>query len=183
MKGGSSGTRCIVLTVLGLLVWCAPFAQADYVYDEAVDGDLPHPNAAFVIPFGAPNPNTIRFTIDVNSDGWIVEIGPDETLESFTLTDFTPDDPTYTATFHIHDGPLTTDPKLGTANYSSFGIEMLGVDFLDHFEMGALGEGQYLFNYWHDNSPNPTLEFDLNITDGGTPVETATWGNIKALYR
>ena len=136
-------------------------------------------NAAFVIPFGAPNPNTIRFTIDVNSDGWIVEIGPDETLESFTLTDFTPDDPTYTATFHMHDGPLVTDPVLGT-QYASFGSELLGIDFLDHFDIGPLGEGEYLFNFWHDNSPYPSMEFDLDFWEI-TAVEATTWGAIKAL--
>ena len=183
MNKSATARRFMTLTALGLLVCFASLASADFVYDEAVDGDLPHPNAAFVIPFGAPNPNTIRFTLDLYSDGWIVDIGPDETLESFTLTSFAPLDPAYTGTFHVHDGTLVSDPKLGTANYSSFGIEMLGVDFFDHFEVGALGEGQYLFSFWHDNSPNPTLEFDLNITDGGTPVETTTWGNIKALYR
>jgi len=183
MKKLNTARSLVTLTALGLLVCFASLASADYVYDEAIDGDLPHPDAAFVIPFAAPNPNTIRFTLDVYSDGWIVDVGPAATLESFTLTGFSPDDPTYTGTFHIHDGPLTSDPKLGTANYSSFGIDMLGVDFFDYFEVGALGEGQYLFNFWNDNSPNPTMEFDLNITGGGTPVEATTWGNIKALYR
>lgn len=182
MKKSASARGFVTLAVLGLLVCFASLAQADYVYDEAIDGDLPHPNAAFVIPFGAPNPNTIRFELDLYSDGWIVDIGPGGTLESFTLTGFTPVDPAYTGTFHMHDGPTVGDPVLGTP-YSSFGIELLGVDFLAHFGIGPLGEGQYLFNYWHDNSPNPTMEFDLNITGGGTPVETTTWGNIKALYR
>lgn len=180
-KAGSSARGCIALTVLGLLACCAPFASAAYVYDEAVDGDLPHPNSAFVIPFGAPNPNTIIFTIDMYSDGWIIDIGPSDTLESFTLTDFSPLNPAFTATFHMHDGPLLTDPVLGTM-YASFGSELLGVDFLDHFGIGPLGEGQYLFNFWHDNTPNPSMEFDLDFQDNSS-LEASTWGAIKVLHK
>ncbi len=171
----------MVLAVLCLLVWCAPFAQAGFVYDEAVDGDLPHPNSAFMIPFGAPNPNTIRFTVDLSSDGWILQVDPGESLKSFTLTTFTPSDPAYTATFHMYDGPSQSDRVLGTA-YASFGNGLLGIDFMEHFGIATLGPGQYLFNFWHDNSPDPTTEFDINIT-GVSPVETATWGTIKRLYR
>ena len=178
-KTGSSARWGTVLGVLSLLIFCAPLASAAYVYDEAVDGDLPHPNSAFVIPFEAPNPNTIIFTMDLYSDGWIIDIGPSDTLESFTLTDFSPLTPGYTATFHMHDGPLVTDPVLGTM-YASFGIELLGIDFLDHFNIGPLGEGQYLFNFWHDNTPYPGLEFDLGFGETAA-VETITWGAIKTL--
>ncbi len=181
MKRGSSGTRCMVLAALGLLVWCAPFAQADYVYDEAIDGDLPHPNSAFVLPFGAPNPNTIGFTVDDGSDGWILQVDPGETLKAFTMTAFAPSDPAYTATFHMYDGPSQTDPVLGTA-WASFDVGFLGIDFLEYYGIGSLGEGQYLFDFWFDNTDDPTVEFDINIT-GTSPVEAATWAAIKRLYR
>lgn len=179
MKTGTVGNSksdwdarsALALAAVGLILFCAPLASAEYEYDEAVDGDLPHPSSAFVIPFGPPNPNTITFTIDTGSDGWIVDIGPGETLESFTLTDFNPlgnDD--YTATFHMYDGPTQGDPVLGT-EWASFGSELLGVDFLEHFDIGPLGEGQYLFNYWHDNSNGnwATMEFDLNIVEDSPP--------------
>jgi hypothetical protein len=181
MKRSSSGTRCVVLAALGLLVWCAPFAQADYVYDESVDGDLPHPNSAFILPFGTPNPNTIAFTVDDLSDGWILQVDPGETLKSFTLTAFTPDHPHYTATFHMHDGPSLADPVLGIAS-ASFGVDFLDRDFMDFFGIEPLGAGQYLFNFWFDNSPDPTVEFDINMT-GLSPVEATTWCAIKSLYR
>jgi hypothetical protein len=181
MKRSSSGTGCVVLAALGFLVWCAPFAQADYVYDEAIDGDLPHPNSAFILPFGTPNPNTIRFTLDDLSDGWILQVDPGETLKSFTLTAFTPDHPDYTATFHMYDGPSQTDPVLGTA-WERFGVDFLDRDFMDFFGIEPLGAGQYLFNFWFDNSPNPTVEFDINMT-GLSPVEATTWCAIKSLYR
>ena len=184
MKQNSNGTRLVVLAVLGLVVWCTPFAQADYAYDESVDGELPHPNSAFILPFGTPNPNTITLSTDASdSDGWILQVDPGETLRSFTLTAFTPDDPSYTSTFHMSDGPTQSDPVLGTP-YASFGIDFLGRDFLDFYGIGALGEGQYLFNFWHDNShPNhPIVEFDINMT-GLSPVEATTWCVIKHLYR
>jgi len=183
MKRSSSGTRCMVLAALGFLVWCAPFAQADYVYDEAIDGDLPHPNSAFILPFGTPNPNTVRFTSDQGSDGWILQVDPGETLRSFTMTAFAPSDPAYTATFHMYDGPTQLDPVLGTA-WASFDVGFLGLDFMEFFGIEPLGAGQYLFNFWHDNShPNyPTVEFDINMT-GLSPVEAATWAAIKRLYR
>ena len=182
MNRSSSGTRCMALAALGLLILCAPFAQADYVYDESVDGDLPHPNSAFVLPFGAPNPNTIGFTVDDGSDGWILQVDPGETLKSFTMTAFAPSDPAYTATFHMYDGPTQLDPVLGTA-WASFDVGFLGVDFMEFFGIEPLGEGQYLFNFWHDSPENyPTVEFDINIT-GFSPVEAATWAAIKRLYR
>lgn len=181
MKRDSSGTRCIVLAALGFIVWCAPFAQAEYVYDESVDGDLPHPNSAFVLPFGAPNPNTITFTVDLASDGWILQVDPGETLKAFTMTAFSPSDPGYTATFHMYDGPSQVDPVLGTA-WASFYVGFLGFDFMDYFGIEPLGAGQYLFNFWHDNTADPTVEFDIDIT-GSSPVEAATWGAIKRLYR
>ena len=83
----------------------------------------------------------------------------------------------------MHDGPLTTDPILGTA-WASFGYDMLGVDFLDYYEIGPLGEGQYLFNFWHDNSDGhfPTMTFDINM-GGPVPVEASSWGDVKVLYR
>ena len=114
MKRSSSGTRCVVLAVLGLVVWCASLTHAGFTYNETVDGDLPHPNSAFVIPFGAPNPNSIRFTVDLSSDGWILQVDPGESLMAFTLTTFVPNDPDYTATFHMHDGPSQSDPVLGS---------------------------------------------------------------------
>ena len=184
MKQSSSGTGLVVLAVLGLVIWCAPFAQADYAYDESVDGDLPHPNSAFILPFGTPDPNTIRFTLDVSSDGWILQVDPGETLRSFTLTVFTPNNPSYTAAFHMYDGPTQSDPVLGTA-YASFGGDFLGRDFLEFYGIGSLGAGQYLFNFWHDNSGPinyPTVEFDIDMT-GTSPVEAATWAAIKRLYR
>ncbi len=181
MKRSSSGTRCVMLAALGLLVWCVPFARAYYVYDEAIDGDLPHPNSAFILPFGTPNPNTIGFTVDETSDAWILQVDPGETLKSFTLTTFVPDNPAYTATFHMYDGPSQSDPVLGTA-WASFGVDFLGVDFMDFFGIEPLGEGQYLFNFWHDSSPEPTVEFDINMT-GFSPVEATTWCAIKSLYR
>ena len=152
-------------------------------YDEAVDGDLPHPNAALVLPFGTPNPNTIRFITEQNSDGWILQVDPGETLKAFTLTAFIPDNPAYTATFHMYDGPTQSDAVLGTP-YASFGGELLGLDFLDHYGIGSLGPGHYLFNFWHDNShPNyPTMVFDINMS-GLSPVEESTWAEIKRLYR
>jgi hypothetical protein len=171
----------MVLAALGLLVWCAPFAQADYVYDESVDGDLPHPNSAFVLPFGAPNPNTITFTVESGSDGWILQVDPGETLKAFTMTAFAPSDPAYTATFHMYDGPTQLDPVLGTP-WESFDVGFLGVDFMEFFGIEPLGAGQYLFNFWHDNTDNPTVEFDMNITRF-SPVEAATWAAIKRLYR
>ena len=65
-KTGSSARWGTALKVLGLLICCAPFASADYVYDEAVDGDLPHPNAAFVIPFdGVPKPGQRIFNVAI----------------------------------------------------------------------------------------------------------------------
>jgi len=180
-RTGSSARWGLALKVLGLLICCAPFASAAYVYDESVDGDLPSPSAAFIIPFAAPNPNTIIFTMDLYSDGWIIEIGPGDTLESFTMTHFSPVNPIYTSTFHMHDGPLVTDPVLGTA-YASFGSELLGIDFLDHFNIGPLGEGQYLFNFWHDNTPDPSMIFDLGFLDP-SPLDATTWAAIKALQQ
>jgi hypothetical protein len=171
-----------VLAVLGLVVWCATLAQAGFAYDEATDGDLPHPNSAFILPFGTPNPNTIRFTMDVYSDGWILQVDHGETLNSFTMTAFTLNNPSCSATFHMYDGPTQSDPVLGTP-YASFGGNLLGVDFLQFYAIGPLGEGQYLFNFWHDNSPSyPTMVFDINMT-GLSPVEMATWAAIKRLYR
>ncbi len=181
MKRSSSGTRYVMLAALGLLVWSAPLAQAGYVYDEAIHGDLPHPNSAFILPFGTPNPNTIGFTVDETSDAWILQVDPGETLKSFTLTSFVPSDPAYTATFHMYDGPSQGDPVLGEL-WASFSVDFLGVDFLEYYGIGSLGEGQYLFDFWFDGTPDPTVEFDINIT-GASPVEAATWAAIKRLYR
>ena len=75
------------LVAMVFLLGYASWASAAHVYDEALHGDLPHPNKAYVIPFGAPNPNTIKFTMDLISDGWIIDIKPGESLVSFTLTD------------------------------------------------------------------------------------------------
>jgi hypothetical protein len=101
MDKPDSGVRWwAMLAAFGLLVCCTAFAHADYVYDEAVDGDLPHPSEALIIPFGSPNPDSITFVMDLYSDGWIVEIGPDESLDSFTLTEFLPlEDPESTAAY------------------------------------------------------------------------------------
>lgn len=171
-----------VLAAVSLLICCAEFAGADYSYDENVDGDLPHPNTAFVLPFGTPNPNSIDLTVgDNDSDGWILQVDPGETLRAFTLILFYPDVPSYTATFHMYDGPTLADPVLGTL-FASFGHELLGVDFLEHFAIGPLGPGQYLFNFWHDNSSGPLMGFDIDMT-GLSPVEEGTWAEIKHLYR
>jgi hypothetical protein len=172
--------RC---TALALVIGVAAFAHAGFSYDESTDGDLPHPNEAFLLPFGTPNPNTVRFETDTGSDGWVLQVDPGETLRSFTMMAYLPNNPSYTATFHMYDGATQDDPVLGTP-YSSFGGELLGVDFLDHYGIGPLGPGQYLFNFWHDNSyPNyPTMQFDINMT-GESPVEATTWAAIRSLYR
>jgi hypothetical protein len=70
---------------------------------------------------------------------------------------------------------------LGTA-WASFDVGFLGIDFLEYYGIGSLGEGQYLFDFWFDNTDDPTVEFDINMT-GLSPVEAATWGAIKRLYR
>lgn len=181
MRKRTTCSLYVALAACGLLVWCAPVARADFAYDESVDGDLPHPNSAYVLPFGTPNPNSIRFTVDLGSDGWILQVDPGETLRTFTLTSFIPNDPEYTATFHMHDGPSESDPVLGI-EYASFGTELRGTDFLEHFGIPPLGPGQYLFGFWHDNTPDPTVKFYFDIT-GTSPVEGRTWGIIKTLYR
>lgn len=182
MNRTATRTGRTVLAALCLVVWCAALAQAGFAYNESTDGDLPHPNSAFILPFGTPDPNTIRFTMDIGSDGWILQVDPGETLKSFTMTAFTLNNPSYSATFHMYDGPTVSDPILGTP-YASFGGELLGIDFLDHYGIGPLPEGQYLFDFWHDNSPSyPTMVFNISMT-GLSPVETATWAAIKRLYR
>lgn len=182
MDRNSAAAGLAALCAIAFLAWGASDAIAGFEYDEAVDGDLPHPNSAFLLPFGTPNPNSIRLTVaSEDSDGWVLQVDPGETLRSFTLMSFFLNNPSHTATFHMYDGPTQEDPVLGTP-YASFGGELLGVDFLDHFSIGALGEGQYLFNFWHDNSDGPTMRFDIDMT-GFSPVEAGSWGFIKDLYR
>jgi hypothetical protein len=164
-----------------MLALTALCAQAGYLYDERVDGELPHPNAAFIIPFGTPNPNAILFTVDEGSDGWILQVDPGETLRAFTLVSFEPDSPGYSATFHMHDGTTVGDPVLGTP-YASFNGAFVCLDFMDHFGIPPLGPGQYLFNFWHDNSDYPTVQFNIDMI-GMSPVERSTWASIKTLYR
>ena len=172
-----------ILLATFVLLTTVPFsASAGYVYNEDVDGDLPHPNMANILPFAAPGPNMITFTLDLYSDGWIVDVPSGHILESFTLIEFMPNDPTYSATFHMYDGPTQDDPVLGTL-WASFSNDMVGVDFLSHYLIHPLGEGQYLFNFWHDGNDNhPTLTFDIGIT-APIPVEESTWGSVKAIYK
>ena len=176
------GIRTAVATV-ALVVLCSALAQAGCLYDERIEGELPHPNAAFIIAFGTPNPNAILFTMDLDSDGWILQVDPGETLRAFTLTAFTPDSTGYSATFHMYDGPTQKDPVLGI-EFAPFDHTFEGLDFMEHFGIPPLGPGQYLFDFWHNNSsPNyPTLQFDIDMT-GLSPVEPATWAAIKMLYR
>jgi len=167
-----------------LLALTAASASAGYLYDERLEGELPHPNSAFMIPFGAPNPNAILFTIDLGSDGWILQVDPGETLRAFTLTDFTPDSLGYSATFHMYDGPTQEDPVLGI-EYAPFDYKFEGLDFMSYFGIPPLGPGQYLFDFWHNNAgPQhyPKLQFDIDMT-GVSPVEPRTWASIKNLYR
>jgi len=180
MRNGYGKNSVVFCAALGLLALTALSARAGYLYDELVDGELPHPNEAFIIPFGTPNPNAIRFTVDEGSDGWILQVDPGETLRAFTLTAFTPDSLGYTATFHMYDGPTQKDPVLGI-EWAPFDYTFEGLDFMAHFAIPPLGPGQYLFNFWHDNSDDPTVQFDIDMT-GMSPVEESTWASIKSLF-
>ena len=173
---------CVGALVLCLLSGGATASRAGFVYDEAFDGDLPHPNSAFLIDFGTPGQNLVKFTVSSDdSDGWILQVDPGETLRSFTMTSFSPDSEVYSATFHMYDGPTQEDTVLGVA-YSSFSLELEDVDFLEHFGIGPLGPGLYLFDFWHDNSPGPSMVFNIDMT-GLSPIEEDSWSWIKNLYR
>jgi hypothetical protein len=149
-----------VFPMLLMLCMLSTQAVAGLIYDEGVDGDLPHPSSATVLNFGLPNPNSISVTVDMDSDGYILDIAAGVQLDSFTLASFSGPEGA-TATFHIHNGPSTGDAALGTASYSSFNGAQLGQDFLTLFSIGPLGAGQYLVNHWHDRTPDPTVRFDL----------------------
>jgi hypothetical protein len=181
MKDSRFSGLLVMVATIGVALVCVSPASAGYSYDEQVDGDLPHPNSAFLIPFGTPNPNTIAFTLDVSSDGWILQVDAGETLRAFTLTSFDPDSPYYSATFHMYDGATQQDPVLGVA-YAPFDHTFTGLDFMDHFGIPPLGPGFYLFDFWHNNAEYPTVQFDIDMT-GMSPVEPGTWASIKNLYR
>jgi len=182
MNRSANVSWCVVPVLLCLLAGGGTSARAGFTYDEAIDGELPHPNSAYLLPFGTPGQNLMELTVgNDDSDGWILQVDPGETLRSFTMTSFSPNSETYSATFHMYDGPSQSFPVLGVA-YASFSLELEGVDFLEHFGIGPLGPGFYLFDFWHDNSPGPSMIFNIGMT-GVSPVERSTWSDIKELYR
>ena len=88
-----------------------------------------------------------------------------------------------TATFHIYDGTnAEEDDTLGHADFSSFGIADVGKNFLTLFSIGWLGPGDYLFNFWHDNSVNPTVQFDMVFSTTSDNTVVPEPGSITLFF-
>ena len=176
------GNKALPLMVVGLVSGCVSLASAGFVYDEAIDGDLAHPDFAVVLPFSAGGVNTISLTVDLFSDGFIIDIGAGQTLESFTMTAFNVNIGA-SATFHLIAGPDNIEGNSLTTPFASFDGSLMGVDLISHFGSGPQGEGQYLFNFWHDNTADPTMTFDIRIVPAPSALALLGFAGVAGCRR
>lgn len=181
------------LATLALLLVAAP-ASAAVIWNESVHGDLSSNPAAPTPLVFAPGGNTIIGATSANDRDYLSFTVPaGASLTGLILHRWTPDNLGFMA---FNTGPISYIPGAATAENFLSGIHpwgaWVGENLMMRFvtdavtpntlESPMLGPGTYSFLVQQTSAVNQqyTLEFVLEVP---VPVNGATWGTIKSLYR
>jgi hypothetical protein len=182
--------------VVALLVFASP-ALAGVIHDESVDGDLSSNEAAPTALAFSLGGNTVIGSVSnvggFDRDYITFTIAPDEILTGLNLLAIAPDNLAFAA---LNAGTTSYIPSGATIGDFLSGIHIagaqIGADLLPLFVSSSvttnalpaplLGPGDYCFMIQQTSPITQTYSIEF-IVQSPVPVETSTWGGVKALYR
>jgi hypothetical protein len=177
-----------------LLLAMASTASAAVVHDEGVNGDLSSNNLAPTpLVFALGGNTVIGTTTSGDRDFLTFTIPANQVLNGLNLLVYSPDNLSFAA---FNAGATSHIPSGSTNALFLSGIHVefadLGTDLMPAFVSRAvttnslpspqLGPGTYSFVIQQTNAiiQSYSLEF---VVQGIVPVDSKTWGGIKALYK